>query len=317
MLRKLDYHEPHAKSRSLRFAHERSDGHVGFNADHIEKTVAGVLEKHPFPDRFALMSTLARFLPDIGLEIDGVRLHGHLHAPDLEHGRCRFVGDGALGHPTRPHAWLRWTVGDASYLAECVVRDAGDGSWLLDLPRAVESHDHRLLPRWRLKAGWRFEPAAASPPGMQEPMVVEDLSPVGAGLFLSMLGPPESAIGHFLTGTLRNPRGDTLRVRAEVVRAELHPELGGTRLGVAFMGLGFAATERLVSWLPSIEDAEVDPLPEGEESHEGRGVFGFRSGHGHSHGHGHGHGHSHGHGEGGTHGAEAHQPSGEVPAKKG
>jgi hypothetical protein len=276
MLRTVHTDGPHVMRRHLRFAQWRGDGLVAFSADRPEHKT-GLLDGHPHSDRFALMATLARFLPDVGVEVDGERVRGHLGRPDPENGRTPFHGAGPLVPPTRPHAYLRWEVAGQAYLAECAIRTDRHGGWLLDLPRAVEGSDRRLLPRWELGPGWRFEPAPAAPAGLRDPMAVVDLSPVGASLHLESREVPDTFLGQHFAGTLLAPAGEGLRLRLDVRRAVLHPSATGILLGVAFLGVGFEQTARIVDWLPM-------HLP---EPHDHAG---------HSHG-GHAHGH-HPEGEG-------------------
>lgn len=280
MLRTL-HHDGHpAPRRHLRFAQWRADGLVAFAADKVEGRT-GLLDGHPSGDRFALMCTLARFLPEVGVEVDGERVRGKLGRPDPDTGRTPFHVQGTLAPPTRPMAWLRWEVAGQAYLAECAVRTDRNGGWLLDLPRAVEGSDRRLLPRWELGPGWRFEPLATAPAGLGAPMAVLDLSPVGASLHLHTREPADEFLGLHVAGTLMAPLGEGLRLRCEVRRAALHPEAEGVLLGVSFDGLGFEQTARLVDWLPAElpEDASA-PIEPGAHPLHGRG-----HGHGHPHGH--------------------------------
>jgi hypothetical protein len=108
-------------------------------------------------------------------------------------------------------------------------------------------------------------------------MAVVDLSPVGASLHLESREVPDTFLGQHFAGTLLAPAGEGLRLRLDVRRAVLHPSATGILLGVAFLGVGFEQTARIVDWLPM-------HLP---EPHDHAG---------HSHG-GHAHGH-HPEGEG-------------------
>ena len=267
MLRTVHTEGHHVLRRHLRFAQWRGDGLVAFSADRPEHKT-GLLDGHPHSDRFALMATLARFLPDVGVEVDGERVRGHLGRPDPDTGRTPFHGAVALVPPTRPHAYLRWEVAGQAYLAECAIRTDRQGGWLLDLPRAVEGSDRRLLPRWELGPGWHFEPAPAAPAGLREPMAVLDLSPVGASLHLDSRELPDSFLGQHFAGTLMAPAGEGLRLRLDVRRAVLHPSATGILLGVAFLGVGFEQTARIVDWLPMHLPEPTEGGPHGQRHPE-------------------------------------------------
>ena len=314
MLRTLPHDGHAAPRRTLRFAHMRGDGLVAFAADHVEPR-STLLDGHPAADRFALMCTLARFLPDITLDIDGSQVSGRLGRPNPDTGRTPFHGASRLPPPTRPVAWLRWEVVGQSFLAECAVRGDNDGGWLLELPRAVEGSDRRLLPRWELGPGWRFEPLPSAPAALGAVMAVVDLSPVGASLHLDTREHPDNFPGQHVAGTLMAPGGEGLRIRCAVQHANLHPEASGVLLAVSFVGLGFLQTARLVEWLPAELPEEppstfldLDPVSaHAAEGHvhghlaahggEHSAVHGLHLGHDHglhpAPGHALGHGHSH------------------------
>ncbi len=231
------------RPRSLRFAHWRDGGHVAFAQDGRRP------DGHDSLDRYALMVHLAHHHPALELEVDGTRLSGRLGTPD-DDGRTPFAvpayDDGSHPRPTRRLGWLRWTEGTTRHLAECAIA-LGDperpDTWLLSIPRAVESDDRRLLPRQDMAPGWFVETAASAPEALRGRHPVRDLSLVGAAVFLADLLTEEMVLDQRFVGNLLPPGRPPIRIQAAV--RNLRQVDGGAVLGLSTHGPGFHGVHTL------------------------------------------------------------------------
>lgn len=232
------------RPRSLQFAHWRDGGHVAFAGDGKH---AAHNSGHDEVDRFALMLHLARYHAEIELELDGVRIRGQLLDPQ-DDGRTAFVpapfANGSVPEPTRHLCWLRWVEGKTRHLAECAVRQEGPTEpWLLSIPRAVESDDQRLLPRYATGEGWRIEPAPSAPDVLRGAHALTDVSLVGVGIVVNDLLVPEMIMDQRFVAQLFPDRAPPMRIQAQV--RSLRQIDGGAVVGLATHGAGFVGLRKL------------------------------------------------------------------------